>query len=704
MTPLLVLALFVAATADPGQQAGTVVATTGESRHEREILIRRAGPTRLPVDAALLAGASPFDVVGDVPPSGRGTRTVARGGLRDLRIYDREGREIPYLLVEPPAAGPAWVTAHPIAIAESAKTSGFEVDLGRRMAIDLLSIEDLPGPFLKRVGLQASGDRERWAVLSREATVFDLPDQRLSRREIGFPPGEYRYVRLVWDDSSSARMPLPEHVWLRAVNASGPPPDMLRIPLAMDRRPSEPRRSRFRLRLPAVHLPVVALEFTIAGADLNREAAVHEVRFTGQGVEPHVLGRGQLVRTSAGGLSASALRIPIAPPTQALVELVVEDGDNAPLDLRSVSAVCAELPWIYFEAPSVHPLVARYGRPDAVPPRYDLEARRSTVLDVSAAPAVWGPPRDLAGVAIAPARAPVEPMSGAVIDAARFRYVRTIPGGPAQLVALRVDAALLAHSQGPAGRFRDVRILDGADRQVPYLIERLDEPLFVSLARPERVTGAGEALQGRGAPQGTSVFRVRLPFDGLPGATLVLATPARVFERTVHVAVDEPPADVRSQWRRTTVAAGAWRHFDRLSPAPSLALALPPMRWSEALVLIDDGDNSPLPLVSADLLLPAYRLRFYRPVPGQLRVVYGRPDLEAPKYDLRLLSTAVLSETAEESTPDEEHEQPGGRPPAPLAIPPWIYYSVLAVAVVVMACIIRRLLRQGGRSDPGRSG
>ena len=49
-------------------------------------------------------------------------------------------------------------------------------------------------------------------------------------------------------------------------------------------------------------------------------------------------------------------------PTVAATWLLVDDGDNRPLDVRSITAAFAGLPWIYFEAEGA-PIVA--GKPFA---------------------------------------------------------------------------------------------------------------------------------------------------------------------------------------------------------------------------------------------------------------------------------------------------------------------------------------------------
>jgi hypothetical protein len=70
-------------------------------------------------------------------------------------------------------------------------------------------------------------------------------------------------------------------------------------------------------------------------------------------------------------------------------DLVVEDGDDAPLEFRSAQARVV-LPEVYLTAPD-----GRYalllGAPDLDPPRYELERVRDVVLAVKAAPIAAGP-------------------------------------------------------------------------------------------------------------------------------------------------------------------------------------------------------------------------------------------------------------------------------------------------------------------------
>ena len=46
---------------------------------------------------------------------------------------------------------------------------------------------------------------------------------------------------------------------------------------------------------------------------------------------------------------------------------------------------------------------------------------------------------------------------------------------------LTVDGATLAHSVSGSGAFSDLRVIDGSGRQIPYLMERVSEPLSLDL-------------------------------------------------------------------------------------------------------------------------------------------------------------------------------------------------------------------------------
>jgi hypothetical protein len=118
-----------------------------------------------------------------------------------------------------------------------------------------------------------------------------------------------------------------------------------------------------------------------------------------------------------------------------------------------------------------------------------------------------------------------------------------------------------------------------------------------------------------------------------------------------------------------------------------------PLNGTELFVIVDEGDNAPLPLGAGRLLLPAYRVRFFRDGTSNLRLMYGRTDLDRPKYDLSLLAPQVLSTPAADVVP--EAERPAGDAVTTAGVvSPRIFWGALAIAVIVLLGLIARLLRK----------
>jgi len=277
---------------------------------------------------------------------------------------------------------------------------------------------------------------------------------------------------------------------------------------------------------------------------------------------------------------------------------------------------------------------------------------------------------------------------GAPLNPALFAFRRTIPDGRPGAVALVVDAFALAHSRGPAEHFADVRILDSANRQVPYVIEYRDDPMIVSLT-PER---ADPPASGPGAARRSnwSTYRLRLPCTNLPTSQIAIETSARVFQRGVQLAVVRQADRHSRSARLDTIAATTWGHVaTEEEPAPALTLSVVPADASELWLSIDEGDNSALPITAVRLLLPSYRLRFYRPARSALLLVYGRSDLLAPRYDLALVSGELLNAEASEVTPLGERPADVSRQPL---LSPARFWLLLSIAVVILLGLIVRLV------------
>ncbi len=493
---------------------------------ERMVIPPAKGPCRLDPDASLLS--------------------TARKDLGDLRLYDAAGREVPYLVIPPSTAQSRPVQEGRILeVAPTKTTSGIEIDFGSVQTIDRLHLDGLPTPMLKRARVEGSGDREHWTLLAAEVTIFDLPEQQLHSTNVDFDAGDYRYLRVTWDDRSSARVTKVGSAYARLHEPGAPPPPM-HVAAAFRKSSSEPGKSRYRITLPGPRLPIAAIELRVTNGNVFRDASITEPRLANGQVVPAPLGSAKLRRAERDGIVAEELAIPITEPEGPDLELVVNDGSNPPLAIEGVVARFAPLPWIYFESEDGSTLTARWGNAKATPPQYDLEAKRDAAALAHPPLATWS--GELKKVEAKSSEGNALPLAGAPIDRAGLRYSRPVPAARG-LVSLQLDVDVLSRSS-----LDDIRLADESNRQVPYLLEHRDAPLAIKLDVPKR----------DGGERGTSVYRLALPYDSLPaGTTLVLTTTERVFDRLAG----------RKPCRRSRRRRGRQRPpADRLRPAPRACL------------------------------------------------------------------------------------------------------------------------------------
>ena len=294
------------------------------------------------------------------------------------------------------------------------------------------------------------------------------------------------------------------------------------------------------------------------------------------------------------------------------------------------------------------------------------------------------------------AKPPAALVLGAAIDTGGFRYERRIAEGIAQLVVLPLDAAALAHSQGPLRNFADVRVVDDENRQIPYVLEPRTARLTMDVPFRRVVPKVRALARAKGIAR--TFYLLTLPFENLPEPVLTLETSEQIFLRSLELGVQRP-ADRRhrTDWF-DSLGRTAWQNANPRTTAPPLEIPFPRQRGRELLLIVEEGDNQPLPITSVRVLLPGWQLRFFRPA-SSLRLLYGRSDLPEPRYDVAMLAPSSMGGIAREIS--AVPETPPSRPAALLS--PRVFWAGLSVAVVVLLLIIVRLVSRSGRR-PSRPG
>lgn len=264
------------------------------------------------------------------------------------------------------------------------------------------------------------------------------------------------------------------------------------------------------------------------------------------------------------------------------------------------------------------------------------------------------------------------------LSPASFRYERNIPATKPGLTALWLDIAVLAHSP----TLGDLRILNAENQQVPYILERRDEPMVLDLPVPTKLDSKSS---------GRTRYAIPLPYTTLPAGTLVLRTTSGgVFSRTVTILGEESLRDPRAVPDRP-LASGRWDH--KKSHTAVLPLSIPLSRLDNInglIVTVNDGDNAPLAITSAQLHLPSYRLRFFTTAGMKIRLCYGMPQLSAPKYDLAIQAPTLLKASANEIRLEPEESVSV----ATSSTQKYIFWALLGCSVLAMIAIAIRLIRK----------
>jgi hypothetical protein len=247
--------------------------------------------------------------------------------------------------------------------------------------------------------------------------------------------------------------------------------------------------------------------------------------------------------------------------------------------------------------------------------------------------------------------------AGAPLDRGDFRYARPLGDVPPGLVSVVLDADALAHTRD----LDDVRVVDAHDNQVPYVIEVRTMPVEVPLAVPPRTRDGKH-----------SVYHFTFPFDTLPrSAKLELATSARLFERNVTLRHDA-----------RELQQACWCSTDPDHPTPLVVLDC---TANDVDLVVDEGDNAPLPITAARLFFPGYAIRFTAPG-GPLTLLYGAA-IPPPHYDIALIAPRLLAQRAREirltAPPRQRSEAHVERK---------VFWIAIVVAVAVLLVVLWRLL------------
>jgi hypothetical protein len=632
--------------------------------------------------------------------------SACRPDLSDLRIFDARGEAVPFALAAGPHPQPATtrVERRPARVLHagrrefprSAKAAArhdefFELELPPFTfgAWHLVLEVDAP-EFVRLLAIEGIGrDAPPERVLGSIFRIRGLRDQGLTS---ALPRRRYErlLVHLIGEEPSPLRPRFFFETWRRT-----PEQRAHHVPLPVASVESVGSERRFVLERPAGVVPSTLWIQTSTPA-FERHVEVFDVA---RGRRPVRIGEANVFRMPLD-LPVEGLELELASPSGQRLEVRIDDGDSPPL-ADVAFGVTVRVPSVLFARPPEPERGATlyFGGGRARAPRYDLgrllseragqgaERRSSPGDDGSGAESATpepGAPVRLGPASDNPLYAPTPPLAfatrpGAVVDARLYGHQRPFAVAPTSGGLVRV-----ALSPGDLGLLRpdlgDIRVVDGAGRQWPYLVdgEPSSELVPLQLGPPER----------RGTASSVSLA---LPAAPLAPRELVLDASDAYFDRAYHVSALTPDG------KRIELARGRLQRAAATEPQP-IVIALSPERSSSLALEVEDGDDAPLRFTSASVRVDVPRL-YVLAEPGDYRLLLGNALDAAPSYDVARARELILSVAFQDTPLGPLGDNPDYRTSARLAAGDApsrvLLWVVLSVAVAALGAVTLRLVRQG---------
>jgi len=314
--------------------------------------------------------------------------------LDDLRILTASGEAKPLAIVTGAGSTMDEPVRGKIILSEKGQTANvytFETEKASRF--NRVRLES-PSNFIRKITVEGSVDNQNWNIVRKDILVYQCSSrerytylsQYFGRSAYGFgevsarvwnlsflvPPSvRYRYVRVT----------VPHDLDKEPVDISGihismevkiPPQEIVRTAVVVSRTgPNEKKESEVVLDFGAKNLPMERIEIVPEKKNFSRVVRVLE---STDAKEWRPVSRGTIyaLETAPGNDPEQNLTIDLAGERRSrYFKLVVSDGDNTPLGIRSVSGHALKR-YVVWDAESGTGYILKYGHPGAKRPDYDV--------------------------------------------------------------------------------------------------------------------------------------------------------------------------------------------------------------------------------------------------------------------------------------------------------------------------------------------
>lgn len=331
-------------------------------------------------------------------------------GFNDLRIVDQTGAETPYLLQK--IAERKTVTQHmPISSkTQSLQKSGeegielrLELDKKAEMA-DGLTVVTNQRDFEYSLQIFGSDDARNWQLLVDNGLIYDYSRfMNFSSRDIALPANTFRNFRIIIAKPVQSRAgelmlltqtredgealkrseqialhQRPLHIerivfWHSKTDALPETEQSFDYPITKFTVTQDTRQKTTLVDIEGSQLPLNGLELKSSTPNFSRQIYLRVPSSRGSASSMHTIASARLEALHFGELSLDSTTVSFPEQRQKHYRLVIEDQDNPPLAIESITGTGPRYQLIFLSQPE-HSYQLKYGAAKAVAPRYEVAA------------------------------------------------------------------------------------------------------------------------------------------------------------------------------------------------------------------------------------------------------------------------------------------------------------------------------------------
>ncbi len=606
------------------------------------------------------------------------TLDAARPNLEDLRIFDSDGNEVPYVIEQPRHRDRAGAKAFHALIER--QTTIVYVETGISQPIDALEFHTYTPAFIKSVQLEGSEDGIHWKVLVKGQPIYRQADGT-SQLRISFPAGARKFLRAIIDDTRAEPIAI-YGINLRIVPKPIPVEEIV---VKILERSESPGQTRIVLDLGAANLTLAAIHLETPELVFQRKVTAAVQQISKNEIRESIIASDTIERVNAQEELAPAhfLFPSDIRNTSRKVLLLIDNKASPPLTITAIKAMRRPV-YLVFVAKKAGTYSIMTGNNSYEAPSYDLAALGSSLVNaILIAPEIKPLAKNPAFRR--PEALPEISRLGTPLDVSDWRYRKKMRIGVEGVQESELDLEILSHAQAS---LYDLRLMDQSS-QIPYVIER------TSIAK--WITAQGSQANDPQKPSFTRL-KFKLPYRSLPLIGLQCTPKTAVFQRSVTVYELVP--DERGNEIQRNLGEAVWTQTLEQKQT-MLTVSLTPPSTNFVFLEINNRDNPSIQLEDFQFCYNVTRLLFKAMSGMEPFLYYGNPVAASPEYDIRLVAPQLLAAERSIAKLDAEKvlKEPSVREKyMGTRTSNIIFWIALVLVVLVLFLIISRLLP---KANPG---